>query len=161
MNFIIDLLITMVAYMAYPFIKFKLSDNNTTYTKEQINKTCIINSIIVAFIFLMIGTNFIEGYTPNFAPAFVWYCINYSIFIKKEKINKAKSKDNKWEDFLEENFKATGTRTNMQELMSNPKEEIKDKIIEENDKTNSRFAIVMISLAIILMFIIMIGIASS
>lgn len=132
MNFIIDLLITMVTYMAYPFIKFKLSDNNTKYTKEQINKICIINSIIVAIIFLIIGTNLIENYTPNFAPAFFWYCINYSIFTKEKNINKTKSKNNKREDFL-----------------------------YENDKTNSRFAVVMIILAIILMFIIMVGIASS
>ncbi len=108
MPFIINLLITMLAYMAYPIFKFKILNNNKTFTKEEISKICIINSIVMAIVFMIIGVSIGKNYTPNFTPAFFWYCINISIFKSSKndkKSIKIKENNSKRDDENVENSK--------------------------------------------------------
>ena len=83
MIFILDFFITMSCYMVYPLVKFVVLNKDVEFTTKDVNKTCIINSIVWAIIFLIIGINIIPNYEPNFAPAMIWYCINYSIYYLK------------------------------------------------------------------------------
>lgn len=89
---ILNLIITIAAYMVYPTVKFKLLKQKE-YTNQEIKKTCIWNSVIVQLLFLLIGTSLSENYEPNFTPAIIYYFINLSLFQYKENkiINKYSS----------------------------------------------------------------------
>lgn len=94
MDFLISLVITAIMYMAFPFFKFYIVQDKK-YSKQDFNKICIINSVIVATINLIIGINAIENYQVNFAPACIWYFVNYAVWPKmamtKEALEQEKS----------------------------------------------------------------------
>lgn len=74
---LIDFLITIFAYMLIPII---LRMENGTYNKKQANKISILNSVIVCILFIIIKEVFFSGFNRfNFAPAVLYYTINYLI----------------------------------------------------------------------------------
>lgn len=86
MDFVINLLITIATFMSYPFLKFKIIKKDIEYTNSEKKKTIILNSIIVAILFIIVGSILYgDNYQPNFLPAVLYYFINMAIYIKKEK----------------------------------------------------------------------------
>lgn len=83
-NLIVNIILTGIFFMIFPLLKFKIL-RTEEYTKEQIKKTCIINSIVVELIFIILGTHFNSNYKVNVSPAIFWYFINIAIFTKKKK----------------------------------------------------------------------------
>lgn len=83
-NLIVNIILTGISFMIFPLLKFKIL-RTEEYTKEQIKKTCIINSIVVELIFIILGTHFNSNYKVNVSPAIFWCFINIAIFTKKKK----------------------------------------------------------------------------
>ncbi len=80
---IIDLIITLVAYLGYPFYKFVIKKGIDDLKMRK--KIVLWNSIIVALLFTLIKL-ICFGYddtTINFAPAFLYYIINRLLYIRK------------------------------------------------------------------------------
>lgn len=91
MEIMVDLMITVFAYMVYPLVKYKVIEKNKEYDNKAINKTLILNSVIVAIIFLIIQYNMYgDNAKISFAPAFLYYCINSAIYLKKGVIKNTK-----------------------------------------------------------------------
>lgn len=109
--FILDLIITMLAYMAVPFCMFFKRKQN--YTLKYKKKVLIINSIVTSIIFIILR----EIISPDtnsvvsFAPALLYYYINNIIWTsknleeteKKEKVRKI----NNWQKFKNHNINKT------------------------------------------------------
>ena len=81
---VLDTILTIVAYMIYPFSC--LADNNI-YSKEEALKISIINSIVVAIIFMMLRVFFTGINSISINVAFLYGLINYSLLKNNEKIN--------------------------------------------------------------------------
>lgn len=78
---LISLVLTVVCYMAYPFIQTKFL--NKKYTKETCNKMAIWNSVIVGFVFMIITISIDQNATWSAGPAFLYYWINRTLWISK------------------------------------------------------------------------------
>lgn len=107
---LLDLIITMFAYMIVPFcIFFRRSQNYTIKFKKSI---LIINSVIIAsgFIILRYILNPNANTVYSFAPAILYYYINYGIWVKNnlDNINK-KTNSNKKHLTYKLNFKFLNT----------------------------------------------------
>ena len=85
LTIIIDLILTIIGYMIYPFIRIKIMKHE--YTKKQAKKMIIWNSIIVGLIFAIITYSLYGSNTTtnviNFAPALFYYYINYAVWVSK------------------------------------------------------------------------------
>lgn len=148
---LIDFLIISVIMIAVPFflkMSNKLNDENG-------KKICVNNSLII-FILSILATIMSEG-TNNFGigglGAIFYYFINMNLFVQETNqitsskkniknstpfITNENNNDNgTWQEHLKKNYKSTGTRTNMQELMSSQNIKTNDNLIEENDNTLS------------------------
>lgn len=81
---IINIVITLIAYMTFPFYKFYLSKEN--YTLNFKKKVIFWNSIIGAILFTILRLIFngFNNSTINFAPAFLYYIINRFLYTRKE-----------------------------------------------------------------------------
>lgn len=82
MKLFISILITMFSYCIYPYLKFSNGKINQ-YSKKEINKELIINSILVALIFIAIRIYYNEEIiiTKEY-PALFYYCLNRWLWIK-------------------------------------------------------------------------------
>ena len=79
---LLDVIITVFAYMIVPFcIFFRRSQNYTIKFKKIF---LIANSIVIAFGFVLLRyiLNPDENAVYSFAPAMLYYCINYGIWVK-------------------------------------------------------------------------------
>lgn len=79
---LLDGIITVFAYMIVPFcIFFRRSQNYTIKFKKIF---LIANSIVIAFGFVLLRyiLNPDENAVYSFAPAMLYYCINYGIWVK-------------------------------------------------------------------------------
>ena len=82
MAILLDLTITIFAYMIAPFIVFF---RNEKYDNVKKRKFILYNSIIVALGFIAVRTAMgYEKPVNNFLPALFYYYINKCIWIKKE-----------------------------------------------------------------------------
>lgn len=82
-NIIFSLILTIVAYMIYPFIRTKFM--KVEYDENTCKKMALWNSIIVGGIFLILTSALQENATWSAGPAFLYYWINRNLWIKKEK----------------------------------------------------------------------------
>ncbi|MDD2392255.1 MAG: hypothetical protein PHU94_04925 [Bacilli bacterium] len=82
-NIIFSLILTIFAYMIYPFIRTKIM--NIEYNKNTCKKMALWNSIVVGGIFLILTTALQENATWSVGPAFIYYWINRTLWIKKDK----------------------------------------------------------------------------
>lgn len=80
---LLDIIITGIAFLIYPFFKFFRNDHK--YTIAERKKTILINSVVVQIIFVVILLSINESYKPNFLPALLYYYINSSLWIKEKK----------------------------------------------------------------------------
>lgn len=80
---VINIVLTIIAYMGFPFYKFYLSKES--YDLKFKKKVIFWNSVIGAILFTLIRLYF-YGYdntTINFAPAFLYYIINRFLYTRK------------------------------------------------------------------------------
>ncbi len=77
------IIITFISYEAFPFISVFLMRKE--YNEEQAKKMAKWNSIIVGLIYLIITVDQDQNVTWSPAPAILYYFINSSIWVKKEK----------------------------------------------------------------------------
>lgn len=82
-NIIFSLILTIVVYMIYPFIRTKFM--NVEYNENTCKKMALWNSIVVGGIFLILTTALQENATWSAGPAFLYYWINRTLWIKKDK----------------------------------------------------------------------------
>jgi len=82
-NIIFSLILTIVAYMIYPFIRTKFM--NVEYNDNTCKKMALWNSIIVGSVFLILTVALQENATWSAGPAFLYYWINRTLWIKKDK----------------------------------------------------------------------------
>lgn len=78
----LDVIITAIAYLITPFILFRISKRE--YNEQKKRKILLINSVIIALIFIIIRIirNF-EYPITSFAPALLYYYINKALWIKE------------------------------------------------------------------------------
>lgn len=98
LTIIISLALTIICYMAYPFIRIKLM--NAKYDEKSCKKMILWNSIIVALMFALLSYAIDESNGTssaiNFAPAVLYYYINKAIWLSRFKDKKQNSsEDNK------------------------------------------------------------------
>lgn len=98
-SLIVDFIITLIGFMIYPFIRIKIMKHS--YTAKAAKKMILLNSIIVGVIFLLI-ISILSMYTPyspsaawSAGPAFIYYIINYEIWVRKIKEKENNSNSNK------------------------------------------------------------------
>lgn len=95
-NIVIDLLLTIVAYMIYPFFRIIIMKHK--YTEKEVKKMILWNSIIVGGIFLILTSvaNTMSGSSTLWSagPAFLYYCINSAIWVPKFKEKKISKNNN-------------------------------------------------------------------
>lgn len=92
MEILLNLIITIFAYMIAPFIVFFRNDKNDNAKRR---KFILCNSIIVVIVFIVVRT--VMGYEKpinNFLPALTYYYINKWIWIKKESNNDIEENEN-------------------------------------------------------------------
>lgn len=82
-NIFINLILTILGYMLYPFIRVVLMKK--IYDKDSCKKMAIWNSVIVGGIFMILTIN--SGGVWNAVPAFFYYSINKTLWINKKKNN--------------------------------------------------------------------------
>ena len=75
--FFLGLLITAIAYMAFPLIR--LSMNGGKFEQKQARKIALWNSIVVGAVFLVLTAAGDSGTAWNAAPAFLYYWIRVAI----------------------------------------------------------------------------------
>lgn len=81
-NLLLAILLTAVAYMAFPLIR--LAVNHGKFEKKKAKKIALWNSIVVGAIFLVITTAASsDGTTWSAAPAFLYYWINCTLLTGK------------------------------------------------------------------------------
>lgn len=80
-SLLISLVITIIIYCIYPFIKYVLLKKE--YDSKKLKITLIINSTVIFLIDCIISIP--RGATPGLTAAFLYYGINYSIYSKKLK----------------------------------------------------------------------------
>lgn len=144
-NIVINLLLTIVAYMIYPFFRIIIMKHK--YTEKELKKMILWNSIIVGGIFLILTSvaNTMSGSSTLWSagPAFLYYCINSAIWVPKFKSKEDNSSVSKkestktdnennqsdiriniqrpkeYKDFLDRNVKREGTGTTLKDLKKN------------------------------------------
>lgn len=88
MDIILGIILTAFMYMICPFLIFV--GNKREFTKKQIRNVILINSIFICIIDNLIALLLIENYnSASIWPAFVYFSINYAIWIKKGNNNKS------------------------------------------------------------------------
>ena len=140
---LIDFLVINTLMTIVPFSLKLLKKINTQNGK----KICKYNSLII-FILSILTFIILKG--PNYfgiggLGAIIYYFINMSLFVQdansaNKRYKTTKTQDNienkendKWQEHLEKNYKATGTRTNMKNLVvQQNKSDDKIKDIENN-----------------------------
>lgn len=87
LNVLINIIITAIAYLLIPFILF--FNSKKEYDNKWKRKILIFNSIFIAIIFIIIRT-ILNDKRPirTFAPALLYYYINETIWLRKEKKEK-------------------------------------------------------------------------
>ena len=97
LTLLLDLIITVVAYISYPFIRIKIMKHN--YTENEAKKMVLLNSVIVGCIFLILNIIVSEVNGSSLAwsagPAFFYYCINSAIWVPMFKGNDNKRNNKK------------------------------------------------------------------
>lgn len=82
LRIIIGILLTAVAYLAFPLIKLLI--NGGSFSKNRAHKIALWNSIVVGAIFCIVTIEVSDGATAwNAAPAFLYYYINKAILTNK------------------------------------------------------------------------------
>ena len=81
---ILDLILTIIAYMLYPFCCL-VSGNK--YSKKEAAKIAIINSVVVAIIFIILRSLIADVNSISVVTAFVYGTINYNLLKNDENIN--------------------------------------------------------------------------
>jgi hypothetical protein len=105
-SIIIAICLTFLSYIAYPFIRVIIMKKE--YTPAEVKKMALLNSIIVGGIFLILTAALYDDITWSSGPAFIYYFINKSIWIKKKKsTNKSKKVE----------YKSSNALTNYNELI--------------------------------------------
>ena len=90
---ILDFLITVFFYMAFPYFCIKSGEK---YSKNQALKIAVINSIVVAIIFAIIRGFITDTYSISTTTAFVYGYMNYYLLKSDEKeIYNSSDKDEK------------------------------------------------------------------
>lgn len=103
MAILLDLTITILAYMIAPFIVFF---RNEKYDNVKKRKFILYNSIIVALGFIAVRTAMgYEKPVNNFLPALFYYYINKWIWIKKESNDDIEINENIVEEKNDETIK--------------------------------------------------------
>ena len=89
---ILDLAITLFAYLIVPYIKFIILKKSGT--KKNIKNFILLNSIVVAILFMLVRAFVLNDKNPvrTFAPAILYYYLNYLIYIVWLKIDKTLNK---------------------------------------------------------------------
>ena len=107
-SLIIGLVLTFICYEAYPFIRVVLMKKE--YNEQEAKKMALWNSIIVGFIFLVLTVSTNENATWSAGPAFLYYWINKSLWIKKKPKNNSsrKKEEQKQEEIQEEPVNDSG-----------------------------------------------------
>ena len=137
LSFILGILITLICYELYPFIRIILMKHD--YTKEEAKKMVLWNSIVVGGGFLIL-TSLIYGASGNSGswsagPAMLYYFINSGIWVsrfnsKKENNIKNNNSRNRNENKLEKNVKSEGTKTTIGEIKT--KKSTKEEFVCDN-----------------------------
>lgn len=132
MELIIGIAITAGMYMIYPLYKF--TNKYETYTKKEIRKTLIINSIVVFLIDTFLAyAIFSSNAKINPIPMFFYFFINCCIWYRKASENTEKNTRK------EETIKID-KQENEDDITKNVKElrELK-KLLDENILTKEEF----------------------
>lgn len=129
---IINLILTMICYMAYPLIRLKI--NKGRFIPKQAKRIALWNAIIVGGIFLVISS--VNGQTWTGGAAFLYYWINEAILTDKNKKDiktdkNIKSKD-KEIDGKELKTEKSDIDDNMQYMKDN--KNFKDLLSDINDR---------------------------
>lgn len=85
MNYIMDFLVSLIAYLILPFIIFYKRENK--FSKRIKTIILIFNSICISFLFIFLRMSM--GYEKNvtsFMPAIFYFFVNSLIWMKKAKI---------------------------------------------------------------------------
>lgn len=91
-SIILSLLLTAVAYMAFPLIKLFI--NAGRFARKRAHKIALWNSIVLGAVFCITTIAVSEGGTVwNGAPAFLYYWINRSILTDKNATEKTPSEE--------------------------------------------------------------------
>lgn len=147
---LIDFLIISLIMMSVP-LTLKLLNKITI---ENGKKICKWNSIIIFIISVImmvtIQISFVGG-----LGAVAYYFINVNLFVNDKNNFKPKNKetseniisDDKWQQYLEKHYKATGTRTNMQLLKNNQYENQRNNF-SNNKNYKILFTIIIVILTI-------------
>lgn len=82
-NLLVSLLLTAVAYMAFPLIR--LAVNHGKFEKKRAKKIALWNSIVVGAFFCIVTIGASDGGTTwNAAPAVMYYFINRALLTDKD-----------------------------------------------------------------------------
>lgn len=82
-NLLVSLLLTAVAYMAFPLIR--LAINHGKFEKKRAKKIALWNSIVVGTFFCIVTIGTSDGGTTwNAAPAVLYYFINRALLTDKD-----------------------------------------------------------------------------
>lgn len=140
MEILLDLGITILAYMTAPFIAFFRNDK---YDNKQKRKFILYNSIIVAFCFIIIRAELgYENPVISFSPALLYYYINKWVWVKRE------PKDN-----VETEKKTTEEKAKKENMERSKAEKVNLKSkkykAENKDKLKAIFTCIIISTIII------------
>lgn len=100
LSLLIGLVLTVVCYMAYPFIRIKLM--HIEYNETTCKKMALWNSIIVGIFFFVLTTVINQDATWSALPSFFYYWINKSLWVSKNKKKNNNEKSN--EEYKEESF---------------------------------------------------------
>lgn len=138
---ILDLILTIVFYLGYPF--FRVVITKKKYTEKECKKMALWNSIIVGAFFMILTISQNQNATWNAGPAFLYYWINSSLWIDKNSKEKKKTK----KDFatkpsknekMTETFKCDNCGATVKENDKNCKNcnAVFDETIENNQQEN-------------------------
>ena len=96
LHLILGIILTMIYYMAFPFVLFVLFKKK--YDSKKITIVLAINSIILGLISALYVIIYTKG-NINPDPAFFWYLINEIVFNKERRKKKKKVKKERHEGF--------------------------------------------------------------
>ena len=91
-NLFLSLILTIIAYMAFPLIRLWM--NHGKFEKKRAKKIALWNSIVVGAFFCILTVAGDSGSTWNAAPAFLYYWINCAVLTDKNATAEPKEKVN-------------------------------------------------------------------
>lgn len=123
MNIFISITLTAFIYMIFPFIF--LFNKAKKYSNKKITIFLICNSVIIKL--LTVSIEYEISNNINITPAVLYFFINQAIWCKNKKVKQnilkneinKNSNSNTWQEHLKKNYKATGTRTKMNDIKIN------------------------------------------